>query len=166
MKLYGVPAWVIWIFLSFVFLLLGIIVFLIWKYINQFISDKILFVDKNDRWSIYNVRLKGKTKIILHNKTYYLNPEGGILNHRGKALYVFSISNPIPLRLRFKESEWLDSESLTGVINNKMVQKILTPQDSFIDTLLLIGAIGGIIAGISGVIILLMQLGVIKGGIP
>lgn len=150
-------------FLVFVCIMLVVTLGISIKKLYDIVSkDRLIIIDKNNRWNITYINLKGKDQVKIKNKAYFLKEEAGLLNNKGKALYVFSENKPTPLSLNYSKIEWLDSESLMGVINNKLVQQIVRPTDAFKDSLMLFGAIGGMIAGLSSVFLLLQQLGVIN----
>jgi len=162
MVTYAISSWIIWFVIFFIFTLLGFLVWLLTRYIKRYTNDRIIIIDKNNRWSEHFTKIKGQIQEKIKNKSYILSEDCGLLNRRGKALYFFAENKPQPLDLKYSKAEWLDSESLMAVINNKLVQQIIKPVDTFKDTLMLFGAIGGLIAGLSSIIILLNQMGFIK----
>jgi len=166
---YAIPAWLAWSTLVFMFMLMSVIVYLLWTVIKRMFMDVIIFLDKNSRWRMKWCFLKGQTRYKDGEKTYYLHEKAGLLSSGGKALYIFSENKPEPLMISFNKTSWLDSKSLTGIINNKLVQQIISPQDAFKDMLILIGACGAIVAGLASVIHLLIVTGVIQsvaGAVP
>lgn len=160
MNSFIVPEIVVWMVLAFIFILMGSIILLIMRIMSNIKSDKVLFIDKNNRWRLENDNFAGKTKISREKAVYYLSEDGGMVNKRGKSLYVFSENKPQPMKLKYNKSQWLDSTSLKGMINNDLVQLIIKSGKKD-DMLLVLGAIGGLIAGLASVIILLIQLEVI-----
>ena len=157
----AVPMWAIWTFLGvFIVVLLGGVYSWFYFY-SKSNTDKILFFDKNGRWSLLSKNLKYTEILEQGKKQYFLTENLGHLNQKGKALYIFNEGNAQPMAIEKHVGKWLSPESLKGVINNKLVQLMLKPSDKFTDTLLLLGAIGGMIAGLSSVVILLIQLEVI-----
>lgn len=130
-------------------------------YFRRYLKDVIMFIDKNNRWSLIYMKIKGLTEIKIGKRIYELVENCGLLNHKGKAFYVFAENKPQPMKLNYNTSKWLDSESLMSIINNKLVRMIVKPTDSVKDMFMLLGAIGGLVAGVAAVVILLIQLGVI-----
>lgn len=164
MTTYAIPLWLVIFFLSFVLLCLILTAIFMTKTMKRWLSDKIMIIDKNNRWKIYHTRLRGVDEKKIGGKTYIFDSKSGLLNIRGKAFFLFSENNPAGAKIiEHKKVEWLDGKSLTGFINNKLAQQIIKPTDKLIDTLIVIGAIGGIIAGLASVVILLIETGVIAG---
>lgn len=158
----SMPLWFIYS-LGFILFLLFIVIYWLTRslIINRF-TDHIIFLDKNQRWKLIYDKISGKETYSYKNKTYHLNPDAGLLNVKGKALYLFTENVPTPLKFAKAKTEWLDSESLDGVIKNKIVQQIVKPTDKFMDMLMMFGAIGGILACIASGIVLLITLGILK----
>lgn len=159
---YAISSKILWFIIIFIFSLLIFIAFLIYKYYSFFLKDIMIIIDKNNRWRLIYTKFTGDKKEI-DNKVYFLTENHGILNRKGKALFIFSENRPNPLQLGYNSAKWLTGESLMGIINNKLAQQIVKPKDNFKDILYLYGSIGGLIAGLASVIILLIQLGVIGG---
>lgn len=157
----AIPIWLFWTLCGFIVILLGSCAFIWWYFWNKDRTDKVLFFDKNMRWHLLPYNLTGHDRLEAGTKTYFLNENLGFLNKKGKSLYIFHENNAQPMVIDKHSGKWLDPESLKGIINNKLVQLMLKPADEFKDTMLLLGAIGGMIAGISSAIILLIQTGVI-----
>ena len=157
----AVPIWAIWTTLGFILVLIGAVLFIIYLRWTENNTDKIIFFDKNMRWSMEARNVKYMDVLEKNKKTYFLTENFGHLNNKGKSLYIFNENNAQPLKIVEHKSEWLSPESLKGVINNKLVQLMLKPSDKFVDTLLILGACGGMVAGLASGVILLIQLGVI-----
>lgn len=77
------------------------------------------------------------------------------------SLYIYSEGKPQPLIIDYNTSKWLSSDSMMSVINNKLIQKLVQPSNKALDSLMLFGALGGILAGISSALILLKTFGVL-----
>ena len=102
------------------------------------------------------------TDIIPFAKKTYINvKESALLSDKGKALLIYSDNNPMPLKIKYNTAEWLSSETLMETINNELIKLMVQLQDKIKDIFLIIGAIGGLIAGIASVIILLRTYGAI-----
>lgn len=155
-----IPVFVFWIAIALLFIVIAFMFFIIMRWQQDKNSDKIIFLDKNNRWELISTRLYGREKLEFNGQEYFLKEEAGLTSNRGKALYVFSINKPTPLRISYNKVEWLDSKSLMAVINNDLVRQIITPKSPLSDMLIMYGAIGGIIAGGASIIILLKQVGV------
>jgi hypothetical protein len=132
---------------------------LIYNWIKFYKKDIVIMIDKTGRWEIFFLNLFGQPSFELEGKTYFLNPETALLSKGGKSFYVFSKNKPMPLKLTYNEARWIGSDALMGIINNEFVKQIVKPIDTIKDMFLMIGAVGGIIAGISSLIILANQLG-------
>lgn len=161
----AVPSLFIWMTIVLVFILLSLILYLMFFIYKLKNCDKVVMIDKNNRWTIINAKLKGVKKWNYNKNTYHLDPDAGLLSQKGKALYHFSENKPTPLKIHYSKVDWLDAESLSAMINNNIVQQIIKPQDKFIDLLHILGSIGGLLAGLSSVLILLIVSGVIKVGV-
>lgn len=162
MVAYNINEWIIWLTLVFILLILGFALFLIWIIWKQKKQDKILIIDKNNRWSLTSTQLWGRDSIEINKKKYMLTEEGGILNRRGNALYIFGENKSLPIILKHDKIQFLTSETLMKIINNKVIQKMIEASGGKPDLFLLLGAIGGIIAGLSATLLLLIQTGVIN----
>ncbi len=147
---------IIFYFLLFFMLCLAIfLVYFMIKYFNQFKMDTIILIDKSNRWSMIKEYLSELSKFKHKGKEYLLAEDSSLVNKKGKALFVFSENKPAPLKLEYNHSKWLTSESIMSILNNDLIQKLVRTTGSLADQLILYGAIGGMIAGISSVVILL-----------
>lgn len=162
MKSFAFPMWLIWIIVIVIAILIGIIFFLLIKDYKRKKLDKIIFINQDNRWEEKTLNLKGFDFLNLGNSTYELTPNTALLNKRGKSLFIFSKNQPIPMGIKYRSWYDVDTKSLQAKIKNMDLQKIARGSDAIKDILLLIGAIGGIIAGISSLLILAIQLGIIS----
>lgn len=135
--------------------------FLFWELVKKDKLDMAIFIDKSNRWSSLSRNLYGADKLKHKEREYLLAEDCGLINKKGKALYVFSENKPAPLKLRYNDSRWLSSESIMSILNNDLIQKLVRPTNALADSLMLFGSIGGVIAGIASVLILLKQFGVL-----
>lgn len=159
---YSVPFWFI---IFFLFFMLVLFIFIIWgfmRFLKPMFNDMLIFIDKNFRWTRIYARLKGAETYTYKDKSYHLHEDGSILNRKGKAMFIFTENVPTPLKIQRNKTEWLSSDSLDAVLKNKIVQQIVKPTDKFIDMLIILGSVGGILAALSSIIILLITLGIIK----
>jgi LPS O-antigen subunit length determinant protein (WzzB/FepE family) len=124
-------------------------------------NDILIFIDKTNRWEMVFDSVKNKDKYTKGKGTYVLQEESGLLNIKGKALYLFSENNPQPLKLKYNKAEWLDAKSLMATINNELIQMMVNPTNPSKDMIMMLGAIGGIVAGFASIVILVLQTGVI-----
>lgn len=154
------PIWVLYIIMFLFLSMSGLLYFIFKKYVSLLSSDKVILIDKENRWQLHDIESKGKDKITLMKKDYILTPECSLLNQKGKSLHIFSENVAAPMNIAYKKSEWLDAESLKAIMNNKLVQMIVQPRDSAKDMLIMYGAIGGIIAGVASIVIILKTAGV------
>ena len=142
-------------------LFMGVIFWIFFKWYKASKFDYAIFIDKSNRWSIVRDMLGNSSTYVYDKCKYILDDKVGLLNRKGKSLYIFSKGKPQGMKIEYNGAKWLSSESMMAVINNKLIQKLVQTQDSFIDKLLLFGAIGGMLAGIASTLILLKQFGVI-----
>ena len=153
----------LWVLLTLFFLFLVTCVFLIlliFKLRSKYNTDTAIYIDKTNRWLVEEGNFSGKDKLDYKGKAYFLVEGSGLINKRGKALYIFSEGKPQPLKLDYNTSKWLDSKSLMAIINNQLVRQIVQPSDTAKDRFLMLGAIGGIIAGVCSVVVLAKTLGI------
>lgn len=150
---------IFYLFLFILVLFMGGFTWVLWLYLKLLFMDCIIFIDKSNRWLMIRDKLKDSSTYSYGGKKYIIGE--GILNKRGKALHIFSENKPNALDIKYNTAKWLSSESLMSVINNKLIQQLVRTSDTFTDKLILFGALGGILAGISSAIILLKQFGVI-----
>lgn len=158
---YAVPLWMI--ITTFVvnagFLFGGV-----WgwyRFMKERGSDMAIFIDKNNRFEKQTGSLKGLKNIKRNDGIYHLTEDAGNLNSKGKVLYVFSIGRSTPMQITHAGTKHLEPSTLKSVYNNRFVEQIAHGRSEFVDMMLLVGAIGGIIAGISGTVNLLIALGII-----
>ena len=151
----------IWSVIAFIFVLLGMTLWVLNSNWKKKKLDRVILIDKNNRWREYYDKLFSKSAITIDNKKYFLVEDCGLVNEKGKSLYIFSENKASPLKIKYNDSQWIDAKSLLGMINNDLIQKMVRPTSPAVEQLLMIGAIGGIIAGLSSVVILLIQMGVI-----
>ena len=123
-------------------------------------KDVLVFIDKSNRFNLVYDSVRGINSYTYNEKKYLLADDCSLLNNKGKSLFVFSENKPAPLKLTYNKSAWLTSESIMSILNNDLIQKLVRTTDAFKDSLILFGAIGGMIAGISSVVILLKVFGV------
>lgn len=140
---------------------LGIAVTFCIMYFRLKWTDKLIFIDKSKRWWMLEKNIKQEEVINIDKMAYSTHKDAALLNRKGKALFIFSVNNPLPMKLDWKSSEWLSSETLMNTINNELIKKLVQLESKIKDLFLLLGAIGGIIAGIASVIILLRTYGAI-----
>ena len=162
LKPIAVPSFFIYFALFIFVMMICLLLMIFFKFIKLTSTDKLIFIDKANRWNMLHVNLKNLDDYSYKNSMYFLTDKGSMTNKKGKALYVFSEGKPEPMVISYNKNEWVTSESLMAIINNKLIQKLVQTSDSFKDTLLLWGSIGGIMAGIASVLILLKQFGIIK----
>ena len=163
MAAYSVSAGIIWFSLFFVFFLMISIAWIFIYFFRKYNKDNIITLDKTDRFKLNYVNISNNKKVDIDGGSYFLNEDAGKLNNKGKALFIFSHGKPTPLKIEYNKMSWLDSNTLMPIINNELVKQIVKPVEPIKDLIIMLGAIGGIIAGISAVVILLLQLGVIGG---
>ena len=144
---------IFYMMIGFLVMMSGMAIYCLWLVIKNIILDTIIFIDQSDRWTLIKDKI-GNTPIYTHNNKKYVIGEA-ILNRKGKALYVFSVNKPNPMAISYNQAKWLDSGSLMSVINNKLVQQLVKTTDALKDSLVLYGAIGGMIAGMASVVVLL-----------
>lgn len=165
---YAVPKWVVISSIVAIFSSLFSVVYFMFMLWKEKKSDKTIIIDKSNNWKLFSDKTIGKKKIKLDGLFYRLDADngGGLLNRKGKILNIFSWDNPLPMKIKYNTAaNYLTSESLEAAIQNEVVQKIVRPVDPVKEMLIVLGAVGGMISGISSVIILLIVTGVIKGGV-
>lgn len=159
---YAIPDFLLWLTLGFIFILLLAIMFFIWLWLKPRFFDRIIFIDKNDRWIEHLTNIQDKNSFNYNDKKYLLTDDVKLLNRSGKALVIYSEGKPTALKLTHNKADWLSSDSIMGILNNELVKQIVKPQDAVKDLIILLGAIGGMIAGLAAVLLLLIQAGVIN----
>jgi hypothetical protein len=140
----------------------GAIGFFIWSIMRKNNLDYVLIIDKNNKFKIHRINLEGKTDVTVDKKTYNLHADCGMVNRKGKSLWVFSENKPNPLMIKYDKFQWLSSESIMNLINNKYIQQLMKADgERFKDMLLIYGAIAGLIGGICSVFVALKVYGII-----
>ncbi len=157
------PLW--FLVAQFLFALLCFVLMLmfVWKNINRWLSDRVYFFDKNGRWKEVITKVRDEKPVIYKDMEYIRTEKSGNLSSRGKLLLMYDENNPKPkIPINYKGSDTVSAKTLKDIIDSRHVEQIAHPSNRFIDTMLLLGAIGGILAAISSVIVLLITLGIIK----
>ena len=160
MSVYAVPSLILYVVAGFVFILTIVLAILLASIVKRRTSDMILFIDESNRWSAKYDKLDN-TSYNDNEKKYFLKSDCSLLNNKGKKLFIFSKNKPQPMKLKYNSNEWLDSDALMASINNELIKMMVNPKNPVKDMVILLGAVGGMIAGISTVLILLKQFGVI-----
>ena len=150
---YGITAF------AFIFMVFSF--WTLWLLIKRFFYDAVIFIDKSNRWSIIWDKVRDISTYTHNKMTYFLKEDSSMLNKRGKSLHIFSRGKPNPMVVKYNKAEWITSDSMMAIINNKLIQKLVQPSNAFVDNLILFGSIGGMIAGISCILILLKTFEVI-----
>jgi hypothetical protein len=138
-----------------------IIGFFIYNWYKRYISDTLVFIDPSNRFEIVKDKITSKTTYNYKNKKYFLTDKSSLLNRKGRSLYIFSQNKPAPMQVSYNNASWISSETLLTMINNDLIRQFAKTKGSIEDAILMLGAIGGMIAGIASVIILLKTFGVI-----
>lgn len=163
MTSYLMPLSMLYMLLGFCLICLGfsaLLGFRLYRYNN---ADKILMIDKDNRWKLYHPKLYGKKHFTLDKKKYLLIEKSGIVSEKGKALYVFSENKPEPMQISYNAAKWLDSESIMNVINNELLKMMLKATKTA-QGVLLFGAIAAIIGAAASCMMFLSQVGVLNLG--
>lgn len=152
---------IIFYFLLFMMSVLAVaFVYILIEYMKIHKKDTIILIDKSNRWKEIKDNVGGLTSYTHEEKKYLLADNCSLLNKKGKSLFIFSENKPAPLKLSYNESKWLTSESMMSILNNDLIQKLVSTTNDFKDGLIMFGAIGGMIAGIASVVVMLKQFGV------
>lgn len=159
---YLVPGWAVTGHLIFVGVLIAAVFLLLFKIIRNWLGDYGIIIDKGNRFDIIRGKFSHQDKIEYGDSDYFLKDEAILRNRRGRVLAVWSSGRPAPMKLSYNSSEWLSGSSIRASLNNEAIQKIVRPANPGKEVILLLGAIGGIIAGISAVLILLITTGVLN----
>ena len=138
---------------------MGVFIYL-WK--RETKGDKVIFFDKMDRWRLISVFLKGKTKFAHNGEEYHIIEGKTRLNSKGKALLCYSEGKSTQMEFGYNKAEWLSAKTLKAIIDNEVLQKLIRPQEKLKDMILILGAIGGFVAGITSTLVALKMYGVIK----
>ena len=152
---------IIWIFLIFIFMLILAAFFPVFMLVRYRTTDKIIIIDQNNRWRLFSMKLFGKNKFNMKEKTYFLKEDAALISEKGKSLFIFSENKTQPIKITYNKAAWLDSESLKNLINNNLLQLMLKANKKQ-DFIIILGAIGGAVAGLASVLTLLIVTGVFK----
>lgn len=162
MQVYATPAFLIYISFFIIILFGALVIWMASILLARRRKDRILLIDKDLRWREFFVKTFSRTKATINKRDYYLVKDCGLVNERGKSLYVFTENQPQPLKIETNKQTWISAEQLRGMINNDLIEMMLRPAKSLGKGILLWGAIGGMIAGFASIIILLLELGLIN----
>jgi hypothetical protein len=152
---------IFYLFLFTCFLVVGYAAVISWIYFSKWFKDVALFTDAQNRWSLHYFNSKGLDDIEYDEGTYLLKGITAPLNKDGKALYKFSTGNPKPESLTHIPAKDIDSKTISSVINNKLVQLLMSLQSGFM-TLQYIMLICTVISAIASALTALKIFGVIK----
>lgn len=159
---YATPLWLIILVMVFILIIFSAVVFFAYKWAIQKWMDKIILIDKTNRWQLISTRLKGSTEFKFGKDEYNIIEDSTLLNRRGKALLVYSKGKPTPMKLGYNMNRYLNNDSLKAVIKSKVLQKMLSSEDTLKDSLILIGSIAAILSAIASVVVLLKTFGILK----
>lgn len=106
--------------------------------------------------------LKNKSLIGYKLGQYEVTDGTTYINDKGRALSMWYFGKTNPLKVEPNKTLWIDSQTLKNIIQNEQVRKIVTPKNSSMDMLLMIGSICAIVGALAGILIALNQFGVIN----
>jgi hypothetical protein len=152
---------IFYLFIFTAFLLLVGCVVLAWLYFSKWFKDVAIFTDAQGRWDLKYIDATGVDEIEYNDGTYITKGATPPLNKSGKALFKFSVGNPKPESLTFQKSGEIDSKTISSVINNKLVQILMSLQSSFV-TLQYIMLVCTVVSAIASVLTALKMFGIIK----
>jgi len=150
----------LFVFTAFMLLAYGVVIS--WFYFSKWFKDVILFVDKQNRWKFVYADTTGKEQVEYADGVYMLNRDKSPpLNKSGKALFKFSVGNPQPESITHIETKEIDSKTIMSIINNKLVQILMSLQSGFM-TVQYIAVICAIVSAIASTLTALKVFGIIK----
>ena len=130
-------------------------------YFSKWFKDIIIFVDKQDRWALKYVNAKGLDEIHHDEATYFVKGAKPPLSSGGKALFIFSEGNPNPKSLAHSEAKDIDGKTIMSIVNNKIMQVLMSLQGGFM-SMQYITVIASCISALASVLVALKMFGVIK----
>lgn len=154
------PLWVANAYLGLFLALLLAFAYMFFWFFRKDHTDKVMIIDESNRWRIVSQNLRGD-KFQDGKLTYNLVDKAGILNRKGKKLFIFSQNNPVPLSLEYKKASWLDSKTLYSTINNSLISQMATPSNPTRDIVIMLGAIMSMVSAVMVAVILARQFGMI-----
>ena len=147
----------------------GLLASLTWQLASTIFKSKIIMITKDNSFRVISKKpAKGSAKIKIGEGIYNLSPEA-VIPDRGfmfwRKWYVFDEGNPNPRIIQYdKNYKWVSAEGVLRIINDEhikaMTQQVITPQ---IKLFIIMGALGGLLACLTSGVLLLIQLGIIKG---
>ena len=143
-----------------------LIMYLVYQIILWLMKDRVILVNKDNSLSFYTVNTKNKTFIVIDKKTYPLDSEA-VHTTKGKLFwkktYVFNENSSKPRKLTYIKDVQLSAESITKVMNDDAIQRLSKKAiDPGLQMMLILGAIGGLLASVASIVLLLRDLGIIK----
>ena len=156
---------IIWICIVFMLVIFSIMVYFIQQWMR---SDWLIWVNKDGSISI-NQRIIKKSdrisgKIENGDKTYLLADAHTSRSFPyWKKVYVWDEGFPVGRKILHRKDFWYSPQTVQKIINDSRI-KMLTkePIDSKTKMFIILGAIGGFLGGLAGLISLAMSLGIIK----
>ncbi len=136
---YAVSPTIVYSFIAFIFLLLGLIVFFILNWNRTAKTDlAIMITDKG--WKPVWTNLHNKKSFTFNKGVYMLDTEAERINKKGKLLFIFNEEYSAPL-IPEGTPKWVSPVSLRNTINNDIYQRIAQGTEGIRDTLIFVGAI-------------------------
>lgn len=157
-----IPQFIFYIFISFVILIMAYAAVISFIFFSRWWQDIIIFLDAQNRFSLKYANV-GKSEEINHNDGKYITKsvEPVPLNKSGRALFIYSENNPEPMILKHKSAATMDSKTIMSIVNNKLIQMLMSLQSSFM-TLQYMITICSVISAVAGVFVALKVYGIIK----
>jgi hypothetical protein len=150
---------------SFLVTLIWFLVYYFWIRPTNYMprnTDIQVFLTKENRFELNFQDTKNLPKIKYDGDSYNIIEHASLLNKKGKSLGIWSKGKPLQLDLKYDESKWLDNKSLSNIINNELIEKVLRPKDLLGEILLILCTITSVISCIVIIIVALKIFGVIK----
>lgn len=83
-----------------------------------------VFIDKQDLYEISFPENISKEKFDYRNGKYVRVKGSSVMSKKGKLLSLYSLGQPTPLDIGYKQADWINSESARSIFNNDSLQKI------------------------------------------
>lgn len=148
-------------FIVMLFFVFTYAVMISWFYFSKWFKDVVLFIDAQNRWNLMYFKSRDADEIEYLGGSYVTKGISPPLSKGGKALYMFSVGNPKPIQVLHKDAEQISSQTISSIINNKLVQVLMSLQSSFMNLqYIMLGA--SVVSAICSVFIILKVYGVIK----
>ena len=159
---------IIWVFGVFFLGMIGACIYFIQEWLR---SDTLIFVNKDNTIDVITRIIKKEERIagkIERGKHDYLMEPAGVTNTKKfpqwRKIFVWDEGIPTPRQILYRKDAWFGTETVQKILNDTRIKQMTKdPIDPQTKMFIILGAAGGILAALASAVVLLIELGIIKG---